>query len=277
MFGIGGVNHGGRAETIGTTYTDGSAVTGTTITASGTANSKGSWTSLGTPSFQYEAFDFVVAQTAASDKIIDIGINDGSGNWHVIVADLQFYGRKSADLMYGYGLPVRLKSGQQVGVRCAASTASHVLNVALTGYSRGDNGGAGYSRMVRIDTPGTSRGVAVDAGATASTKGAWTQLIASTAQHYDALMVMVGQNADTTRTATATALLDVGLGASSSEFVLIPNIFMRWTTTLDGPLLKYGPCPVQVPAGVRLAARLACTDATAGDRTADVAIYGLRA
>lgn len=277
MFGIGGVNHGGRAETIGATYTAGVSAIGTTVTASATANTKGSWASLGTPSFQYEAFDFQVAQTAAGNKLVDIGINDGAGNWHVIVSDLAFPGLKNADELCNYRLPVRLKSGKQVGVRCAASTGSQVLNVALTGYSRGDNGGNGYSRMIRLDTPASSRGIQVDPGATANTKGAWTQLVASTAQHYDALYVVVGQNGDVARTATATALADIGLGAAASERVVIPNIFMRWTSTQDGPILMLGPAPIQVPAGVRLAARGACSDVVAGDRTFDVSIYGLRA
>lgn len=276
MFGLGGVTHGGRAETLGATYTAGSAATGTTITASATANAKGSWTSLGTPSFQYEAFDVVLAQTAASNKCIDIGINDGSGNWHVIVADLQFNGSKSADEMKAFCLPVRLKSGQQVGMRMQASTGSHVVIATLHGYSRGDSGAPGYSRMVRLSVTTTSRGTAVDPGATASTKGAWAEITASTAQHYDAFFLIVGQNGDVTRTATATALMDIGLGAASSERVLLGNVFMRWTTTLDGPVTQMGPIPIQIPAGVRLAARGACTDATAGDRTFDVAMYGFR-
>lgn len=275
MFGIGGVNHGGRAETIGATYSAGSSAVGTTITASGTANTKGSWVSLGTPSFQYEAFDISIAETAASSKCVDIGVNDGSGNWHVIVADLQFNGSKSADLLIGYHLPVRLKSDKQVGMRCQASTASHVLNATLTGYSRG--GAPGYSRMVRLSATTNSRGTTVDPGGTANTKGAWTEVIASTAQHYDALLAIIGQAGDTTRTASATGLVDIGLGAASSEFVIVPNVFLRWTTTLDGPVLHWGPMPISTPAGVRLACRGACSDATAGDRTFDLALYGLRA
>lgn len=276
MFGIGGVTHGGRAETLGATYTAGSAATGTTVTAAASANTKGSWVSLGTPSFQYEAFDLVAAQTAASNKLIDIGINDGSGNWHVIVDNLQFPGSKNADELKSYRLPIRLKSGQEVGMRIQASSASHVLIATLHGCSRGDGGAPGYSRMVRLSTTTTSRGTAVDPGGTASTKGAWAEVIASTAQHYDALFVVVGQNGDTTRTATATALMDIGQGASSSEHVILENVVMRWTTTLDGPTLLLGPIPIQIPAGVRLAARGACTDATAGDRTFDVSLFGLR-
>lgn len=277
MYGIGGANHGGRCETLGATYTAGSAATGTTITASATANAKGSWTSLGTPSFQYEAFDLVCAQTAASNKCIDIGVNDGSGNWHVIVDSLQHPGSKSADELKSWRLPIRLKSGQQVGMRIQASTASHVLIATLHGYSRGDGGAPGYSRMVRLSTTTNSRGTAVDPGATASTKPAtWTQIIASTAQHYDALFAVVGQNGDTTRTATATALMDIGIGAALSERAILENVVMRWTTTLDGPTLILGPIPVQVPAGVRLAARGACTDATAGDRTWDLSLFGFR-
>jgi hypothetical protein len=215
-----------------------------------------------------------MAQTAASDKIIDIGVSGDNTNWYVIAENLRLAGRKSADIIQSLALPLRVRSGAYVAVRCAASTASHVLNVAITGSSVGMKGGTGYSRAVALYSAATSRGTAVDPGGTANTKGSWAQLVASTTKSVDSVYVMVGQNADTTRTATATALLDIGVGASSSEFAMIPNIFMRWTTTLDGPQINIGPLPCYIPSGSRVVARAQCTDNVAGDRTMDVGIIG---
>lgn len=265
-----GFQHG-RSETLGVNTANS---TGTTVTASATTNSFGSWASLGQTTFAWDWLNLVVAQTAASDKIIDIGLSGDGTNFYVICPDIRLAGRKSADIIQSIALPLRVPSGKYVGVRCAASTGSHVLNVAITGSSVGMKGGTGYSRAIALYSAGTSRGVAVDPGGTANTKSGWTELIASTEASVDSIYVMVGQNADTTRTATATALLDIGVGASSSEFAMIPNIFMRWTTTLDGPQFNVGPIPCYIPAGSRVSARAQCTDNVAGDRTLDVGIIG---
>lgn len=266
----GGFMHG-RSETIG--FTSGSTA-GTTVTASATANSKGSWASLGQAGFEWNWLNLMMAQTAASDKIIDIGLSDDNSNWWVLAENIRLAGRKSADIIQSMALPLRVEEGMFVGARCAASTGSHVLNVTITGTSVGLYGNPGYSRAVALYTAGTSRGVQIDPGGTANTKGAWTQLVATTSQSIDTIYVMVGQNADTTRTATATAALDIGIGASSSEFAMIPNLFMRWTTTLDGPQINIGPLPCYIPSGSRIAARAQCTDNVAGDRTMDVGILG---
>lgn len=260
-----------RSETLGVT---GASSSGTTVTASATANTKGSWASLGQTTFAWDWFNLLMAQTAVSDKIIDIGLSGDGTNFYTICPDVRLAGRKSADIVQSIAFPLRVPSGKYVGVRCAASTGSHVLNVAITGSSVGMKGGTGYSRAIALYTAGSSRGTAIDPGGTANTKSGWTQLVASSAASVDSIYVMVGQNADTTRTATATALLDIGVGAASSEFAMIPDIFMRWTTTLDGPQFNIGPIPCYIPAGSRVSARAQCTDTVAGDRTLDVGIIG---
>lgn len=267
----GGFQHG-RSETLG--VTTGSS-TGTTVTASATANAYGAWASLGQTTFAYDWINLHIAQTEASDKVFQIGISSDNTNWSVRATGLRFMGLKSADLMVSQPLPLRVGSGKYLAIRCKASTLSHVLNVALTGSSVGMKGGTGYSQVIALYSEGaTSRGVAIDPGGTAHTKSAWVQLQASTAKSVDSIMVYVGQNADVTRTAAATALIDIGVGAASSEFAMIPNIFARWTTTLDGPQFVVGPLPCAIPAGSRISARAQCSDITAGDRTLDIGVVG---
>ena len=264
-----GFQHG-RSETLGV---DTGTSDGTTVTSGGT-NAFGSWASLGQTTFGWDWLNLYMAQTAASDKVIEIGVSSDNSTWYTIAAGLRLAGRKSADIIQSLALPLRVRSGAYVAVRCKASTASHVLKVAITGSSVGMKGGTGYSRAVQLYTDATSRGVAIDPGASANTKSAWTQLVASTTESVDSIYVMIGQNADTTRTAVATALLDIGVGASSSELAMIPNIFLRWTTTLDGPQINVGPLPCYIPAGSRVVARAQCTDTATGDRTMDVGVVG---
>jgi hypothetical protein len=261
----------GRSETLGVTT---ASSTGTTVTASASTNTFGSWASLGQTTFGYDWVNLYMAQTAASDKVIEIGVSSDNSTWYTIAGGLRLAGRKSADIIQSLALPLRIRSGAYVAVRVKASSASHVLNVAITGSSVGMKGGTGYSRALALYTDASSRGVSVDAGASANTKSSWVQLTASTTASVDSIYVMIGQNADTGRTAAATALLDIGVGASSGEFAMIPNILMRWTTTLDGPQINVGPLPCYIPAGSRVVARAQCTDTVAGDRTMDVGVVG---
>ena len=89
----------------------------------------------------------------------------------------------------------------------------------------------------------------VTANASAHTKGAWTQMVASTAANADVLILNVLSALGNTNTA---ALIDVGIGASGAETVVIPNLAVGGA---DGNGFWYITLPVKIPAGSRLAAR----------------------
>lgn len=85
-------------------------------------------------------------------------------------------------------------------------------------------------------------------GATANTKGAWIQVIASTPQDYTGLWVQL-------RGATANySLFDIGIGAAGSEIVVAPNLFCGPKPVSDsfGSLFTI---PQSIPAGTRVAVR----------------------
>lgn len=262
----------GRAESIGANTANSLAVT---VTASGTANAYGSWATLGTTTFEYNSIIvYAIRGSAAADYVLDLGIDDGAGNVFVIAGSLRAPNRKAADYGYSYALPLRVPAGKALVARVACNTASASILVSVTGMSRGPRGITGYSRCLPLYTAATSRGVTVDPGGTANTKGSWAQLVASTAFETAAVMLCVGHNADSSRTAAASALLDIGVGSAGNEFALIPNIPLGWTTTSDTPVpAVVGPFECCIPQGRRVAARMQCTDTTAGDRTIDVGAW----
>jgi hypothetical protein len=77
------------------------------------------------------------------------------------------------------------------------------INSAITAFSNGASAGP---------TP----------GATANTKGSWTQLIAATT--VDAIHVRLDMYLQTAFAASESIAVDIGIGASGSEQVLIPNL-----------------------------------------------------
>lgn len=251
---------------------------GTTITAGGSADTKGTWVNLGAAtSFAYETIMVCMTRPNASDIVIDIGISDGSNRW-VLAADLRFAAlRVVSEPTCQIVVPVHVPSGAQLSARCASSVGGAACDVLVIGSSSGLGGAPGFSRCVALFTFSTARGVAIDPGAAANTKGAWAQITASCPNDIGAMFGLIGHNGDVARAAAAAMLLDIGIGAAASEFVLYPNASLKWSTVTDGPT----NCPripvfaCNVPATTRIAARAQCSITTAGDRTVDLALYGL--
>lgn len=108
----------------------------------------------------------------------------------------------------------------------------------------------------------------VTADTTSHTKGAWTEIVPAAAYSFDVGMVVVRiQNVSASATNTA-MLIDIGVGAASSEQVLLPNILAGGNGS--SPYWF----PIFVPGGTRISAR--CQAAVAGGDTASVNVdlYG---
>lgn len=267
-----GARHESRGEATGTS-------SGTAVTAAGSANTKGSWTALGAAtSFAYEGFTLYAARNSlAADYVVDIGIDDGAGNNFILVPDLHFASLKQAnEHNMALHIPVHVPAGALIEARVACSTLSGIAYINAVGHSTNPGGYPGYSRAVALFTPGSSRGATVDPGGTANTKGAWAELSASCPANIEAIFGVVGHGGDVARTVSGAMLLDIGIGAASSEFVMVPNIGMSWGAQYDGPTdIFFGPFAASVPVGTRIAARAACNDNAVGDRQIDLSLYGL--
>lgn len=105
-----------------------------------------------------------------------------------------------------------------------------------------------------------SSNVTVTANSSAHTKGAWTQLIASTsADSSFVYFVVSGVSASATDTAT---LLDIGKGAGGSETAIASNI------AIGGASSVFVSFPCKIPSGTRIAARI--QSVVTGGKTASV-------
>lgn len=87
--------------------------------------------------------------------------------------------------------------------------------------------------------------------AVAHTKGAWTELIASTTAESNFLVAIVYAIAQSGQ-ATGT-LIDIGVGASGSEVVIAGNIAVG-SSNFNDPITQF-PLPLNIPAGSRVAVR----------------------
>jgi len=248
---------------------------GTVITASGTANTKGSYTDIGsTTSFDYEWLIVVAgAANTAGNYVFDLAISVG-GNRFIIAEDLRFCSLRASNQQWDiYCLPLHVPSGSQLSVRCAASVASITMQVVILGYSSGPFGAPGYSRCRAFYAPSTSRGITCDPGAVAHTKTR-TQITASTPDRAVALLAYVGPNGDVAAAATRW-LFDIETGGAGSEQVLLPNMYLGRGAPYDMPTSQvFGPYPCDIPASSRMSCNIQCHVTTAGDRSVDVALWG---
>lgn len=255
----------------------------TEVAGGGSVNTKGSWFNLeAVTSFAYEALTVSLysggdASPSVIDAMLDIAIGDGASRV-IIIPDLYCPFRKLVrEQGYTLTLPIHVPEGSQLSARVATHAVGESVNVSVIGHASGLGGAPGFSRVITLFTPSSSRGVAIDPGGTANTLGSWTQLASGSAADIGGMFGLLGYNADTARTASAKMLLDIGIGASGFESVIYPRALVCWGATRDGPSngVRIPPFACSVPSNTRVVARAQCSDNVAGDRTVDLALYGL--
>lgn len=245
---------------------------GTTVTSSVSLNTKGSWTQLiaSTP-FACSAL-MLIASYGTSSHLLDIGVG-GSGSEQILIPDIHYSGVNVVPQITVY--PVRIPEGSRIAARLASAASSNTTS--LTAYLIG-GGFDGASARSCVKTYGAvtadSGGTSVDPGATLHTKGAWSQITASTTAVTKGMIIDIGNQNNTVATA-ATWLFDIGVGGAGSEQVLIPNY--RVSASVNETIQPaWSPViPVDIPEGSRLAVRSQCNITDATDRLLDVVLHGI--
>ena len=93
-------------------------------------------------------------------------------------------------------------------------------------------------------------------GDPAHTKGAWVELVASTAADYHFVGITIDQTA--TSAQLSNALVDLAVGAVGAEVVVVPDLAMGGSQNLSyaGDVTQKAFMPLAIPAGSRVAARI---------------------
>lgn len=282
---------GFRAESFGTsTATQG----GTTVTSSATANTKGSWTQLDAST----AFDastlllWIVVQFQDTLYLLDVGIG-APGSEQVIASNLLI--SQSVGVTSDIILPIAIPAGSRIAIRSQDNFGSSSLYVTGMLIAGGWANDPPYQTVTAYGvSTASSTGITVDAGATVNTKGAWTQIVASTTTTMKAMLVSAIRNTPgTAASADYSQITDIGVGPSGSEQVVVPNLRYFCSTMTGGVQTPYTagsgtlsglstlfprivqPIPCDIPSGSRLAIRQQCTTTNAADRKSAYAIYGL--
>lgn len=109
-------------------------------------------------------------------------------------------------------------------------------------------GGGNKVATVGADTANSK--LTTVAGGTSNSEGSWTELVASTSYKADFLQVIIYGSAGNTRQ----ELIDIGIGSSGSEQIVVENIIHSGRTRdLTGTIFSV---PLTISTGTRIAARV---------------------
>lgn len=256
-----------RITTIGQTLASSS---GTAATAHASNNTKGNYAEISS-SIPHGSTGIVIhgALATAGDMLMDLAIG-GAGSEVDIFPNLLVSAISAVS--FSVFVPLALPAGQRLSVRCQHTTGGTAMSVEVTLI------GGGGSAMQRVETCGAttadSGGIAVDPGGSINTKGAYSQLIATTAFAYKHVILALGGR-NNSANGSANWLVDIAVGAAASEVVIVGDLRLRSDAAHDLVMPPYFSFPCDIPAGSRIAVRAQSSNADATDRLIDAVLYGV--
>ncbi len=267
----------GLVRAGGMTYLESAANTGASsgiaVTAHATnANAYGDWAQLiaATSGPADYILLSVYFEKAGGTSLRNFRFDLGNGT-NVIVDSACIEVKGDSGTMVVMGFPVHVPSGAQLQARCMASVAAEVLEMSVQLFGSGRFSLPGFTKAVSYGVS-NSKGTNVDPGATPNTKPTtWTQLTASTNEDLAGFYVCVGNDTEASQ-ALANWLLDIAIGASTSEAAIVENLLVVGNT-LEGTKQPFF-VPHPIPKGSRVSARCQCDIAVDGDRDLSVSITG---
>lgn len=248
-----------------------------TLTASGSANTKGTWVTL-IASTATAGSGLIVTfgeATATHRILIDIGIGAAASE-QVIIPNLFVHNQVATGVFQQVLIPIKIAAGTRISARCQGEVGSDIVRAGVMVLSGSLLQGSGLGRVTTYGvSTATTIGTSVDPGGTADTKGAWVQLTASTTSPVRWMAICLNTDSRD-QTAASRWLVDVGVGGAGAEQVIIPNLGAIVSASSDVVAPGYYCLPVNVPTGVRLSMRAQCLINTATQRLLDnCVIYGV--
>lgn len=244
----------------------------TSVIAHASANTKGSYVELVTTApFDACALRITGSTNGSVSYLIDIAIGAATSE-QIIVANYHVSYMNIND-RYDDLFPINIPAGVRIAIRCQATTggAATLMTVQLFSATHAN---PGFARSVTYGAGiGDSGGTDVDAGAVLNTKGSYAEISAAMGMPTQYLVMCLDDRVNTAP-AEITGDIDLAIGAATSEQIIVPDCTYYWDA--NGDFLTPRSCGffIQIPEGVRLAARQACGTTDANDRIVSLLCIG---
>lgn len=217
-----------------------------------------------------------------NNMTFDIAMGAG-GSEKVLIEKLKFsdYSCQQTNGMPFSYIPIRIPRGVRLAVKTFDGGGGFSGRFILHPCAYGPYGIKGFSRAEVMGYSGTAfvggnKGVDVQANASANTKGNFVQIIASTANRYQGLMMVCSGANQQSANGSEKFLIDIAVGSSGNEKVIVANLLCSWGVGNGFTILLpwcFGVFPVDIPAGSRLSVRCQYSQAN-GTNKFDALLYG---
>jgi len=273
--------------TVGTSFEtaglDAANSDGLALLTATTTNTKSGWTQL-IASTKFNAIGVMPVWTKCWSNLVgwylaDLGIG-GAGSENVILPNIISKGRQGGAGQAGAFIPLHIPRGTRLSMRAQALSAgtARSYNFQILLVSGELLGGAPLQKAYTYGAEtADSTGVQLDGGASGNTKGVWAELTAASSAPCRWMMVQLQTSTNGGVAADTTFLVDIGVGAASSEIVVVPDLPVTIDSSGGGVNFSnpWYSLPVELPAGVRIAARCASSVTSSTDRVIDCEVVCL--
>ena len=252
---------------------------GTIVAPNATAHTKGAYVELiASTGIDYNE---LILQLQVDDVdlncLVDIAIGAAASE-QIIISDVSITGidastGRSVDTL---PLPIHIPKGTRISARCQ-SAATSGIGVFISGMGIA-SGMGGSSPLNRVTTEGAdtaaTKGVEIDPGAVAHTKGVWVEITASTLRDYAGFLMATDQN-NNTGVGAIGWLYDVAIGGAGSEEIIVHDL-MRGSMTFGHNTGQTSPyISVAIPKGTRVSVRGQASTTNLNDRKFAATIIGV--
>ena len=257
---------------------------GTTVTASSTIHTKGSWAQLIAGSSVTEDvwaicinINSSFTSAARADCLMDIGIDEAGGTSYTVKIPDLLAGQANTYILGGlyYYFPLRIKAGSSIAARVQSITASRTARVWATLYglprSPATTRAGSWVQAFGVNSA-TSGGTAITAGTTS--EGSWTQIGSALTEELWWWQFGHGYDAATMAAIAGGWSWDVGAGDATTKRIIMDNVMTITGSTefIQSFPRAYG-CRDNVKPGDIIYARGQCSGTPPAGTTC--AVYGM--
>lgn len=260
------------------TSPDSGASSGLPVAPNSTAHVKGLYVEIvASTGFDYGNILLFLANRDIAPNLLDIAVGS-AGNEVIVLKDI-LLDKVTNTLRFQCDsllLPVGIPKGTRITARVQTGSASGIgPRVLITGIGRSLSESSPMSLSIAegVDTANT-KGVVVDPGSSAHTKGSYIEITGSSNRDYKGFFLSLGLESNSSPT-SGHYLLDIAIGSVGNEEVILSN-YWRTSDTGDVYANTLSPfLPIGIPKGTRISARAQSGVTNATDRVFSVTLNGI--
>lgn len=259
-----------------------STLTGTSVTANASTNTKGGWTEFISAANNTEQIGNITVMFhpntgTQADFLVDVGIG-GSGVEEVVIPDLWIHTNNADEGIGKFDFPVSLPTNERISMRCQSSGSSAAIPAWIITSGRSLSQSVALQRVTAYGAAtATTDGVPVARNTTPGTFGSWVEIVSSTTNPMKGFIVAAHKDGISWgASGDLRVMYEVAIGGSGSEDdnIIYSGPLVTNNTTEGTSEFCSSFIPIGVAAGQRLAIH-ANGDVNNIDCDFDYVIYGV--